>query len=53
MRAKVYIFIDLFKWLYGDVTIINNLYESYSKYYFVANSSIASATIVIAFSNWS
>lgn len=53
MRTKVYIFIDLFKWLYGDATIINNLYESYPKYYFAANSAIASATMVIASSNWS
>ena len=53
MRTKVYIFIDLFQWLYGYATILNNLYESYPKYYFAANSSITSATMVIAFSNCS
>ena len=53
MRTKVYIFIDLFQWLYGYETILNNLYEGYPKYYFAASSSIASATIAIAFSNCS
>jgi len=29
MRTKVYIFIDLFQWLYGDATILNDIYKSY------------------------